>query len=54
MKIQIELSPEENKIVEIYKLVNDLRTKEEAIKLMVQHFKVEIRPEKIGPKEYFK
>ena len=35
-KIQIDLSEEEDKIVEIYKLVNNLKTKQEAIKKMVK------------------
>ncbi len=54
MKIQIDLSGEENKIVEVYKLVNNLPTKQEAIKQMIQFFKVEIKPERVGKKDYFK
>lgn len=53
MKIQIDLSLEENKIVEIYKLVNDLTTKQEAIKLMIQRFKVDIKPQNMNDKDYF-
>lgn len=34
-KIQIDLSKEENKVVEVYKLVHDLKTKQEAIKQMI-------------------
>ena len=41
-KIQIDLSEKEDKIVEIYKLINDLKTKEEAIKKMILKFKVNI------------
>lgn len=54
MKIQIDLSEDENKIVEVYKLMNGLRTKQEAIKQMLQLFKVEIKPEKIHKNDYFK
>ena len=41
-KIQIDLSEKEGKIVEIYKLVNDLKTKEEAIKKMILKFNVNV------------
>ena len=41
-KIQINLSEKEDKIVEIYKLVNDLKTKEEAIKKMILKFNVNV------------
>jgi hypothetical protein len=54
MKIQVDLSDDENKIVEVYKLMNNLRTKQEAIKKMIQLFKVEIKPQKIDKSEYFK
>lgn len=53
-KIQIDLSKEEDKIVEIYKLVNNLKTKQEAIKKMVKYFKVEIKPKNLKEKDYFK
>jgi len=52
-KIQINLSNEEDKIVEIYKLVHDLKTKEEAIKLMIRYFEAEIKPKKLENKDYF-
>ncbi len=52
-KIQIELSKEEDKIVEIYKLVHNLKSKQEAIKQMVRYFEAEIRPKKINEKDYF-
>jgi len=52
-KIQINLSNEENKIVEIYKLVHDLKTKEEAIKQMIKYFEADIRPKKLNEKDYF-
>lgn len=53
VKIQVDLSNEEDRIVEIYKLANNLRTKEEAIKRMVRYFKVKISPENLKDKEYF-
>ncbi|MEW6034917.1 MAG: hypothetical protein AB1603_08725 [Chloroflexota bacterium] len=52
-KIQIELSKEEDKIVEVYKLVHDLKTKQEAIKQMVRYFEAEIKPKKLNNKDYF-
>jgi len=54
VKIQIDLSDEEDKLVEIYKLVNDLKTKQEAIKKMISYFNVDITPKNIQKKEYFK
>lgn len=54
VKIQLELSGEENKIVEVYKLVNNLKTKQEAIKQMILFFKAEIKPLNLKEKEYFK
>ena len=52
-KIQIDLSKEEDKIVEVYKLVHDLKTKQEAIKQMIGYFEAEIRPKKLKRKDYF-
>ncbi len=52
-KIQIDLDKEEDKIVEVYKIVNDLNTKEEAIKKMVRYFKAEIKPKNLKEKDYF-
>ena len=52
-KIQINLSNEEDKIVEIYKLVHGLKTKEEAIKQMLRYFEAEIKPKKLNNKDYF-
>ena len=55
VKIQIDLSEQEDKIVEVYKLVNNLKTKQEAIKQMVKYFKVKIVPERMDKdKEYYK
>ena len=53
-KIQIDLDEEEDKIVEIYKLVNNLTTKQEAIKKMVKYFKAEIKPKYMNESEYKK
>lgn len=52
-KIQIELDDEEDKTVEIYKLVNNLNTKQDAIKKMVRYFKAEIKPKNLKEKDYF-
>jgi|BioPla2DNA2_1021312.scaffolds.fasta_scaffold229492_1 hypothetical protein len=52
-KIQIDLSPEEDKIVEVYKLVHNLKTKQEAIKRMIKYFKVEIKPKNINERDYY-
>ena len=43
VKILVNLSDEEDKTVEMYKLVNNLKTKQEAIKQMIQYFKAEIK-----------
>jgi len=54
-KIQIDLSDEEDKIVDIYKLVNNMKTKQEAIKEMIKHFKAEIKPKNLNKdEEYYK
>ena len=52
-KIQIDLSKDEDKIVEVYKLVHDLKTKQEAIKQMIRYFEAEIKPTKLNNKDYF-
>ena len=54
-KIQIDLSEEEDKIVEIYKLINNQNTKQEAIKKMLKYFKAEIKPKNMSKEEeYYK
>ena len=53
-KIQIDLDKEEDKILEIYKLVHDLKTKQDAIKMMVRYFNAEVSPKNMKDKEYFK
>lgn len=52
-KIQIDLNEEEDRIVEIYKLVNKLTTKQEAIRKMVRFFEAEVKPKKLKGKDYF-
>lgn len=52
-KIQIDLGPEEDRIVEIYKLVNKLHTKQEAIKKMIRYFEAEVKPKNLKEKDYF-
>lgn len=49
----MDLSEEEDKIVEIYKLVNNLKTKQEAIKKMIKYFKAEIKPKNIKENDYY-
>ncbi|MDD5605214.1 MAG: hypothetical protein WC231_04720 [Dehalococcoidales bacterium] len=52
-KIQLELSEEENRIVEVYKIVNRLNSKQEAIKQMIHYFEAEVKPKKLANKDYF-
>jgi len=52
-QIQINLSEDEDRIVEIYKLVNRLNTKQEAIKKMVHYFEAEVKPKNLKQKDYF-
>jgi len=55
VKILIDLADYEDKVVEVYKLVNNLKTKQEAIKQMIQYFEVNITPKKLGKnEEYYK
>ena len=55
VKIQLDLSTEEDKIVEVYKLVNNLKTKQESIKRMVKFFSVSITPKNLNRhEEYYK
>lgn len=53
VKIQIDLSQDEDSIVEVYKSVNKLKTKQEAIKAMIKHFEVSIKPKNVNQKDYF-
>lgn len=54
VKIQIDLNKEQDKIVDVFKVMNGLKTKEEVIKSMIEHFQVEIKPKNVKDKEYFK
>ncbi len=55
VKILIDLSNEEDRVVEIYKLVNNLKTKQEAIKQMVKYFEVSVKPKNMNKDEdYYK
>jgi hypothetical protein len=54
VKMLIELSDEEDKIVEVYKVVKNLNSKQDAIKEMIRYFAVEIKPKNIEEKTYFK
>lgn len=53
-KMLIELSNEEDQIVEVYKVVKSLNSKQDAIKEMIRYFAVEIRPKHLEEKTYFK
>ena len=53
VKIQIDLSEDEDRIVEVYKLTKKLKTKQEAIKEMVKYFEVSIKPKNLTEKDYF-
>lgn len=53
VKMLIELSKDENKIVEVYKLVHEMKTKQEAIKQMIRYFQADIRPKNLKEKDYF-
>lgn len=54
VKMLIELSDDEDKIVEVYKVVKSLNSKQDAIKEMIRYFAVEIRPKNLEQKTYFK
>ena len=54
VKIMIDLSDEEDRLVEIYKLVHNLKTKQDAIKKMVRYFKAKVVPDKSVEEDYFK
>jgi len=55
VKILLDLSDEEDKIVEVYKIVSGKKTKQDAIKEMVRHFKMNITPRNLNKnEEYYK
>lgn len=54
VKIQIDLTEEEDRLVEIYKIANKLPSKGMAIRQMVNYFDVKITPKLIQKEEYYK
>ena len=55
VKILVDLSDEEDKIVEVFKLINKLKTKQDAIKEMIKYFHVNITPKNMNKnEEYYK
>ena len=52
-KIQVELSENEDRVVEIYKLMHKLKTKQNAIKKMITYFEADVKPKNLKEKEYF-
>ena len=54
VKIQLDLSPKEDIIVELYKVAHNLVTKVKAIKGMILFFDARVKPEKMTKKEYFR
>ncbi len=54
VKILVNLSDEEDKVVEVYKIMRGLKTKQEAIKQMVQFFEADVKPKNVKTEEYFK
>ena len=54
VKIQMDLSEKQDRIVDVFKMVKRLKTKKEDIKAMKEHFEVEIKPKNVREKEYFK
>ncbi len=55
VKILLEMSDEEDRIVEVYKIVKNLKSKQDAIKEMVRYFKVSITPKNLDKnEEYYK
>ena len=53
VKIQLDLSEDEDRIVEVYKLTHKLKTKQEAIKEMVKYFEISIKPKNVAEKDYY-
>ena len=43
VQVQIDLSEDENKIVEVYKALKGIATKEETIKQIIKEFKSKIK-----------
>lgn len=53
VKIQLNLSEDEDSLVEVYKVVNGLKSKEDAIKRMVRFFRVRITPKNVDKNDAF-
>ena len=53
VQILLDLTDDENRIVEIFKLQHKLETKKIAIKKMIKHFDITVKP-MISEKDYFK
>jgi len=53
VKIQLNLSEQEDRLVEVYKVVNGLKSKEDAIKRMVRFFRVNITPKNVDKNDIF-
>lgn len=53
-KMLIELNDDEDRFVEVYKIMKNLQTKQDAIKEMIHYFAVEIKPVNLSEREYFK
>jgi len=53
VKIQLNLSEDEDRLVEVYKVVNGLKSKEEAIKKMIRFFEVRITPKNVDKNDIF-
>ena len=43
VKVQVNLSEEENRIVEVYKALKGFVTKEETVKKIIQEFKAKLK-----------
>lgn len=43
VKVQIDLTEQENKIVEVYKAIKSFETKEETIKHIIEEFKPRLK-----------
>ncbi len=53
VKMLLELSDNEDKIVEVYKVVKGMNSKQDAIKEMIRYFEVEIKPKNVKEKDYY-
>jgi hypothetical protein len=53
VKIQLDLSEQEDRLVELYKVVNGMKSKEDAIKAMIRFFRVNITPKNVDKNDVF-